>query len=46
MLDIKIIRADKDKVNELLQRRNPELNVNEVIGIDEKRRSLSSSSKW
>ena len=38
MLDIKLIRSDAQKINELLQRRNPELNINEVIEIDEKGR--------
>ena len=38
MLDIKLIREDKEKINELLKRRNPELSVDEIIEIDQKRR--------
>ena len=42
MLDIKLIRSDSQKINELLQRRNPELNINEVLEIDEKRREVQT----
>ena len=38
MLDIKLIRENKDKINELLKRRNPELSVDAVIEIDQQRR--------
>ena len=34
MLDIKLIRENPDKINELLKRRNPELSIDEVIKID------------
>ncbi len=44
MLDIKLIRSDVNKINELLQRRNPELNVNGVIEIDEKRRIVQTKA--
>ena len=44
MLDIKLIRSDAQKINELLQRRNPELNINEVIEIDEKRREVQTKA--
>jgi seryl-tRNA synthetase len=40
MLDIKLIRENPEKVNELLKRRNPELSVDEVIEIDKQRREV------
>ena len=40
MLDIKLIRENPEKINELLKRRNPELSVDEVLKIDEQRRKL------
>ena len=40
MLDIKLIRENPDKINELLKRRNPELSIDEVIKIDEQRRKV------
>ncbi len=40
MLDIKLIRENPDKINELLKRRNPELSVNSVLKIDEDRRKI------
>ena len=40
MLDIKLIRENPDKINELLKKRNPELSVNEVIEVDKQRREL------
>ena len=33
MLDIKIIRENPEKVNELLKRRNPELSIDEILEI-------------
>ena len=33
MLDIKVIRENPEKVNELLKRRNPELSIDEIIEI-------------
>ena len=40
MLDIKLIRENPDKINELLKRRNPELSVDSVLKIDEDRRKI------
>ena len=40
MLDIKLIRENPQKINELLKRRNPELSVDSVIKIDEDRRKI------
>ncbi len=40
MLDIKIIRENPDKVNELLKRRNPELSIDGVLEIDAQRRKI------
>ncbi len=40
MLDIKLIREDAKKINELLKRRNPDLSVDEVLKVDEERRKL------
>lgn len=42
MLDIKLIRENPEKVNELLKRRNPELSIDEVIEIDAQRRKIQS----
>ena len=44
MLDIKLIRENPEKINELLKRRNPELSINEVIEIDEKRRKVQAQA--
>ncbi len=40
MLDIKLIRENPEKINELLKRRNSDLSIDEVIEIDEKRRKI------
>lgn len=40
MLDIKLIRENPEKINELLKRRNKDLSINEVIEIDKKRRNV------
>lgn len=40
MLDIKLIRENPEKINELLKRRNPDLSVDEVLKIDEERRKV------
>ena len=40
MLDIKIIRENPEKINELLKRRNPELSIDEVLEIDAQRRKI------
>ena len=42
MLDIKMIRENPEKVNELLQRRNPELSINGVLEIDAERRKIQT----
>lgn len=42
MLDIKLIRENPEKVNELLKRRNPELSIDEVIEIDAERRKIQT----
>lgn len=44
MLDIKLIRENPEKVNELLKRRNPELSIDAVIEIDAKRRKIQSQA--
>lgn len=44
MLDIKLIREDADKVNELLKRRNPDLSVDEVVEIDAQRRQVQTKA--
>ena len=40
MLDIKVIRENPEKINELLKRRNPDLSIDEIIKIDEQRRKI------
>ncbi|MBR1977306.1 serine--tRNA ligase [bacterium] len=40
MLDIKLIRENPEKINELLKRRNPELTINNVLKLDEERRKI------
>jgi len=40
MLDIKQIRENPDKVNELLKRRKPDLSVDEILEVDRQRREL------
>ena len=40
MLDIKLIRENKDKINELLKHRNSELSVDEIVEIDAQRRKI------
>ena len=42
MLDIKLIRENPEKINELLKRRNPDLSVDEVIEIDVERRKMQA----
>ncbi len=44
MLDIKIIRENPDKVNELLKRRNPDLSIDEVLEIDVERRKVQTQA--
>ena len=42
MLDIKMIRENPEKVNELLKRRNPDLSIDEVLQIDTERRKIQT----
>ena len=42
MLDIKLIRENPEKVNELLKRRNENLSIDEVLICDEKRRKIQT----
>ena len=44
MLDIKLIRENPDKINELLQRRSPDLSIDEVLKIDEERRKVQTEA--
>ena len=44
MLDIKLIRENPEKFNELLKRRNPDLSIDEVIAIDEERRKIQTKA--
>lgn len=44
MLDIKLIRENPDKINELLKRRNPALSIDEVLVIDEDRRKIQTKA--
>lgn len=44
MLDIKLIRENPEKINELLKRRNPNLSVDEVIKIDVERRAVQTEA--
>lgn len=44
MLDIKLIRENPDKINELLKRRNPELSINEILEIDKQRREVQQKA--
>ena len=44
MLDIRLIRENPDKINELLKRRNPELSIDEVIEIDVERRKIQTQA--
>ncbi len=44
MLDIRLIRENPEKINELLKRRNPELSINEVLEIDSERRKIQTQA--
>lgn len=44
MLDIKLVRENPEKTNELLKRRNPELSVDEIIKTDKKRREAQAKA--
>ena len=44
MLDIKGIRENPEKVNELLKRRNPDLSIDKIIEIDKERREIQTKA--
>ena len=44
MLDIKLIRENPEKINELLKRRSPDLSIDKVIEIDEERRKVQTEA--
>ena len=44
MLDIKLIRENPDKINELLKRRNPNLSIDTIIAIDADRRKVQAQA--
>lgn len=44
MLDIKLIRENPEKINELLKRRNKDLSIDEVLEIDVQRRSVQTEA--
>ena len=44
MLDIKMIRENPNKVNELLKRRNPELSIDAILEVDEERRQIQTKA--
>lgn len=44
MLDIKLIRENPEKINELLKRRNPQLSIDEVLKIDADRRAVQTQA--
>ena len=44
MLDIKVIRENPEKVNELLKRRNSELSIDEILEIDVERRKVQTQA--
>ena len=45
MLDIKLIRENPEKINELLKRRNPQWSIDEVLQIDEERRRIQTCNR-
>ena len=44
MLDIKLIRENPEKVNELLKRRTPDLSIDAVLAVDEERRQIQTQA--
>ena len=44
MLDIKLIRENPEKINELLKRRNPELSIDAGLEVDEERRLIKTKA--
>ncbi len=44
MLDIKLIRENPEKINELLKRRNSQLSIDKIIEIDKQRREIQTKA--
>ena len=44
MLDIKLIRENPEKINELLKRRNPELSIDAIVKNDIERRNVQTQA--
>ena len=44
MFDIKLIRENPEKINELLKRRNPDLSIDTIIAIDADRRKVQAQA--
>lgn len=44
MLDIKLIRENPEKINELLKRRNSDLSIDEVLELDKQKRELQAKT--
>lgn len=44
MLDIKLIRENPEKINDLLKRRNSDLSIDEVIQVDIERRAVQTEA--
>ena len=44
MLDIRMIRENPEKVNELLKRRNPNLSIDGILEIDAQRRKVQTQA--
>lgn len=44
MLDIKLIRENPEKINELLKRRNPDLSIDAILEVDEERRQIQTKA--
>lgn len=45
MLDIKLIRKEKEKIEQLIQRKEPDLHLDDIITLDETTRSLKSETE-
>lgn len=45
MLDIKLIRKDRENIEALLKRKEPDLNLDEVMALDEQLRALLAKSE-
>ena len=44
MLDIRLIRENPEKINELLKRRNPDLSIDAILEVDEERRQIQTQA--